>query len=70
MRHSLILLGMVLFSLFGFAGFCYALLDWTQDIQTGVYTRNHLEATYETAALVIYGVLSLRFIRSKLSSDD
>ncbi|QMW01011.1 hypothetical protein [Spirosoma foliorum] len=70
MRDSLILAGIILAGLAGFAGFCYALTDWALDVKTGVYERNHVEAFYETAALVVYGVLSLRFIRGKLSSDD
>ncbi|GAB4025395.1 hypothetical protein GCM10028773_50770 [Spirosoma koreense] len=51
-----------------FTGFCYALLDWEQDLHAGVYQRDHFEAFYETAALILYIILSLRFLGRSLKN--
>lgn len=51
-------------SLMGFIGYCCALLDWLQDLQTGVYAQNYQEAIGETAALGVYTYLAIRFLRS------
>ena len=49
-----------------FAGYCYALIDWVIDYETGVYKRQQLEAVYETSALLLYTALGLRFINRRI----
>lgn len=51
-------------SLVGFIGYCYALIDWVQDVLTGVYADNHVEAILDTMALGVYTYLARRFLRS------
>lgn len=50
-----------------FAGYCYALIDWVQDVRTGVYEHERLEAFCETSALVGYHAYGLHFLRSRRS---
>ncbi|CAN5502284.1 hypothetical protein BH09BAC4_BH09BAC4_24510 [soil metagenome] len=50
-----------------FAGYCWALIDWTQDYRTGVYRNDHWEAFYETLALLIYTALAIRFMIKHLT---
>jgi hypothetical protein len=64
MRPFIYLSLLLIISLLGFIGYCYALIDWLQDLQTGVHTRNHQEATLETSALGIYTYLATRFLLS------
>lgn len=65
MRQSSLLLFLLTAGVMGgFMGYCYALIDWVQDVQTGVYADNHVEALSETAALGLYTYLAFRFLRS------
>lgn len=50
-----------------FAGYCYALIDWVVDYQSGVYQRQQLEALYETSALLLYTALGLRFMNRRIN---
>ncbi|QDK81596.1 hypothetical protein EXU85_24480 [Spirosoma sp. KCTC 42546] len=68
MKYSFVLFLLGLGALLGFAGYCYALIDWVQDYRTGVYHREPFEACCETSALVVYTVLGLRFTSRKLNS--
>ena len=67
MRSALLPVLLLTISLIGFTGYCYALIDWVQDVQTGVYERNYIEAIVETTALGLYSYLAIRFLRSKLT---
>ncbi len=64
MRPTLYLTLLLMVGLVGFIGYCYALLDWLLDLQSGVYSRNHPEAVLETGALGVYTYLAIRFLRS------
>lgn len=64
MRHLFIVL-LLLGSLLAFTGYCFAILDWVQDFRTGAYGRNHAEAFLETAGLLVYTYLAIRFIKRK-----
>lgn len=63
MRQTLFVLLLAIGSLTCFASYCAALIDWVQDYKTGVYEQNHLEAFFETAGLVVYTFLGIRFMR-------
>lgn len=67
MKYPLILVFLGAGGLVCFIGYCFALIDWVQDVRTGVYDRHHFEAFYETSALVIYTVFGVRFIHRKLN---
>lgn len=62
MRQTLLLTLLLTAGFMGFIGYCYALIDWIQDVQTGVYAHNYPEAILETTALGVYTYLALRFI--------
>jgi hypothetical protein len=49
-----------------FAGYSYALFDWVRDYHTGVYQRERLEAFYETAGLLCYTLLGMRFSHQRM----
>jgi hypothetical protein len=66
MRHSCLLLILLLGGLLSLSGYYLAWIDWLDDIQTGVYARHRLEAFWETSALIIYTYLAVRFANSKL----
>lgn len=52
--------------LVGCAGYCAALIDWVTDLTTGVYARHPGEAFFETAALLTYTGLGIRFFRRRV----
>ena len=68
MRPTLSLILLLFGCLIGFTGYCFALIDWVQDVQTGVYERDHLEATLETSALLVYTYSAFRFAGKRLNS--
>lgn len=59
---------MALGSLAAFIGYCAAIVDWIQDYSGGVYKQNFMEAVLETAALVVYTYLGIRFFNRNISS--
>jgi hypothetical protein len=65
MKNHLIVILLITGSLVCFTGYCFALIDWAQDMRTGVYRSKHFEAFYETAAIVLYTTLGLRFMTRK-----
>ncbi|RIV27141.1 hypothetical protein DYU11_02155 [Fibrisoma montanum] len=69
MRQSLILLCVVFGVLACFIGYCAALIDWVQDIRSGLYQTNYREAFWETVALLAYNVLAVKFLASKVLLD-
>lgn len=50
-----------------FIGYCAAMIDWIQDVKTGVYQQNYGEAFIETLLLLTYTYLAVQFIRSKIN---
>lgn len=65
MRQSSVLLLLLTAGFIGgFIGYCYALIDWVQDVLSGVYADHHVEAMLETTALGLYTYLAFRFLRS------
>lgn len=61
MRQTLVLFLLITGSLLGLVGYCAALMDWINDVKTGVYAQHHGEAFLETVALVVYTTLGIRF---------
>lgn len=66
MQPALLLIMLLMVSFAESIGYWYALIGWIQDIHTGVYKCNHIEAIWETTALGGYTYLAFRFLRSKL----
>ena len=64
-NRPLITMLVIALGMAGFTGYCYVLLDWIQDLSTGVYTTKVWEGTYETGALLLYSAGALRFINRK-----
>ena len=64
MRPIIYLTLLLIVSFTGFIGYCYALIDWLQDLRNDVYSRNHPEAVLETGALGVYTYLAIRFLLS------
>jgi hypothetical protein len=50
-----------------FTGYCYALIEWVQDYKTGVYSRHHFEALYETSGIIMYTLLGIRFTKNRIN---
>ena len=67
MRQTVFVLVLIIASLLSLAGYCLALLDWVNDVQEGIYQRNHLEAVLETSALALYTYLGIRFTKNKIN---
>ena len=65
-RTSLFLTLLLTASFIGCIGYGYALMDWLADWRNGVYAHNSIKGIVETAALVGYTFVALRFLRSKL----
>lgn len=68
MRQLLLILVLIIGSVASFAGYCAMLINWIQDLNNGMYATNKLEAILETAALLLYTYLAVRFMRSKLNA--
>ena len=66
MRQATYFLLLVAGSLICFGGYCAALIDWLQDLRTGVYEQHHGEAFLETTALSLYTYLGIRFLKLKI----
>ena len=62
MKRQALLILLIVISLAGFSIYCYAWIDWVQDLSGGVYTTNIWEGSYETTALLIYTAAALRFM--------
>ncbi|MCK8493935.1 MULTISPECIES: hypothetical protein [Spirosoma] len=67
MRQSLLILAVVISSILCLFGYCAALIDWIQDFQTGVYTTSYLEATFETAAILLYSYAGFFFLKRRVT---
>jgi uncharacterized protein (DUF486 family) len=65
MRFPGLMMAIFLAVVICFVGYCYALYDWFTDLSTGVYSREPLEAFYETSALVVYHAYSAHFLRQR-----
>ena len=66
-RKAMLVSAIVAATGLSFAGYCAALIDWVEDVRTGVYVINHLEAFWETFALGLYTFLAFRFLRGRIS---
>jgi hypothetical protein len=66
MRQTIIVIVLVTGILAAFLGYCTVLIDWAQDIKTGVYQINRIEGFVETANLFLYTYLAIRFVRSRI----
>ena len=61
--HSLLLLtGIVL----AFVWYCAALIDWLQDYSSDYYAFHRVEQVLETAALLVYTYLGVRFYQKRM----
>lgn len=67
MRHTIGLMLLITATLAGFTGYCYVLIDWAQALNTGQYQTHPVAIILETAALVVYTGLALRFLMGKLN---
>ncbi len=68
MRQLLLIIILIIGSVASFTGYYAMLTDWIQDLSSGLYTNNRLEATLETTALFLYTYMAVRFMRSKLNA--
>ncbi|AUD00573.1 hypothetical protein [Spirosoma pollinicola] len=66
-RQMLFALLLMVGAFVGFMGYCYAWMDWVDDVQTGVYRKNYLEAAGETSALGLYTYLAIRFVKRNVT---
>lgn len=67
MRQLLLVTFLISGGLICFIGYWVALLDWVQDMESGTYRRDHLEAVLETFALFTYSYLAIRFMKSRFT---
>ncbi len=65
MRYSTVVVLVLVAAAGCFAGYCYALFDWIQDIRGGVYQHERFEGFCETSALVGYHAYGLHFLRTR-----
>ena len=55
--------------LVAFIGYFAALSGWMHDYSNGIYSHNLTEAVLETAGLLIYTYLGIRFFNRHVSSS-
>ena len=61
--YSLLLIAGLLLALLGY---CAALIDWLQDYSSGYYAYHRVEQVLETAALLVYTYLGVRFYQQRM----
>ena len=66
-KKALLISAVVVTTSLGLIGYWVAWMDWVSDARTGAYANNHLEATGETFALLLYSLLAIRFLRNRIS---
>ncbi|RRB18081.1 hypothetical protein [Larkinella knui] len=67
MRQSRWVILILLSSLLCLIAYGLSVIDWVQDMQTGVYSQNRLEGFLETSAQVSYLYFAIRFLRSHIN---
>ncbi|AUD06267.1 hypothetical protein [Spirosoma pollinicola] len=67
MRQTFFVILLLISAFVGFTGYCYALVDWVQDIKTGIYEKNYLEAVEATSAIGLYTYLAIRFVKRNVT---
>ena len=67
MSNTLWFIVLLITSLLCFAAYCLSVVDWVQDLQTGVYRQNRMEGVLETGAQILYLYLAVRFVRSHIN---
>ena len=67
MRQMFFVVLLLISAFAGFTGYCYAWVDWVQDVKSGVYEKNYLEAVGETSALSLYTYLAIRFVKRNVT---
>jgi hypothetical protein len=55
-------------ALLAFFGYCAVLVDWIQSFSGDTYKQNYWEALLETAGLLLYTYLGIRFFNRNLGS--
>ena len=53
-----------------FLWYCAALIDWVQEYSSGYYAFHRTEEVLESAGIVTYTYLGVRFCRKKLNFLD
>ena len=66
MRQRIGFILLLLSCTIGFAAYCVSVIDWVQDVKTGVYTHNRLEGVLETTAQLVYLYFAFRFMRNRI----
>jgi hypothetical protein len=59
---------MIAAGLVGFTAYCFAWIDWVQDLTEGVYMTDRRECLVETGALMTYTYLAIRFMLRRFNS--
>lgn len=68
MKQLGMILLMIAAGLAGFMAYCFALIDWVQDLTEGVYATDNREALVETSALLTYTYLAVRFMLRRFNA--
>ena len=66
MRQLLYSLLLIAGLLLAFLGYGAALIDWLQDYSTGYYAFHRVEQGLETAAILLYTYLGVRFYQKRM----
>ncbi len=66
MRQMIFMILLLISAFVGFTGYCYAWVDWVQDVKSGIYERNYLEVAEETSAISLYTYFAIRFVKRKV----
>ncbi|WP_421825522.1 hypothetical protein [Larkinella sp.] len=67
MRNVLWFIVLLMTSLLGVAAYGMSVVDWVQDVRTGVYQQNRVEGILETGAQILYLSCAVRFLRSLIN---
>ncbi|GAB3802064.1 hypothetical protein GCM10028819_30600 [Spirosoma humi] len=68
MNKTFFLLILLIGASAAFFGYCAMMIDWIQDFSNGIYGQNHLEATLESGALLLYTFLGVKFFYRHVNS--
>ncbi|GAB4016549.1 hypothetical protein GCM10028808_45360 [Spirosoma migulaei] len=69
MKHPLLNLSLILAGLVGCAAYGWLLLDWVQDMKTGNYDSDPLEAVCQAIVILAYCYLAYHFIDSRVTGS-
>lgn len=66
MKHILYPLLLITGSLLACLWYCAALIDWIQEYSSGYYAYHRIEQVLETAGILLYTYLGVRFLRKNV----